>query len=403
MSSFTAESDVWRRNTVLVASLLFILIGTGSIYFIAVALKEIAAEFSWPRAVPSTAYALQYLGAGIGGIFMGWCFDRKGMQIPAFLGGSMIGLGAVLTSFVTTRWELFLIYGVMLGFFGRSALFAPLTTNITQWFEHNKSFAVGVVGSGQGLAGMLWPPIFHHFINLVGWRQTALMYGLFTLVSMVPLAFILRRSPPRHETNPEAADISMHATLSSLGIQASLCIASVGCCVAMSLPLAHIISHVSDLGFNPARGAEVLSVMLGCSVIASLLGVSFLGRRYGGLRALFIFSAGQASLLFALAFIDSLLGFYIAAALFGLGYGGILPCYPLVVRELLPRGEAGRRTGLILLCAGAGMAFGSWLGGFTFDLTGSYHRSFLIGVVFNLANLVIIFSLIRRTRSPARS
>ena len=95
MSSFTAESDVWRRNTVLVASLLFILIGTGSIYFIAVALKEIAAEFSWPRAVPSTAYALQYLGAGIGGIFMGWCFDRKGMQIPAFLGGSMIGLGAV--------------------------------------------------------------------------------------------------------------------------------------------------------------------------------------------------------------------------------------------------------------------------------------------------------------------
>ena len=118
------------------------------------------------------------------------------------------------------------------------------------------------------------------------------MYGLFTLVSMVPLAFILRRSPPRHETNPEAADISMHATLSPLGIQASLCIASVGCCVAMSLPLAHIISHVSDLGFNPARGAEVLSVMLGCSVIASLLGVSFLGRRYGGLRALFIFSAG---------------------------------------------------------------------------------------------------------------
>jgi len=171
----------------------------------------------------------------------------------------------------------------------------------------------------------------------------------------------------------------------------------------MSLPLAHIVSHVSDLGFDPARGAEVLSVMLGCSVIASLFGVSFLGHRYGGLRSLFIFSACQATLLTALVFIDSLSGLYIAAALFGLGYGGILPCYPLIVRELLPRAESGRRTGLILLCAGMGMAIGSWLGGYIFDLTGSYQRAFSIGVVFNLANLTVILSLIVRTRGYKRS
>ena len=398
------KSDVWKRNSVLAASTLFILIGTGSVYFIAVALKEIAADFSWPRAVPSTAYALQYLGAGLGGIFMGWCFDRRGLEIPAFVGGGMIGVGAILTSFVSTQWQLFLIYGVMLGFFGRSALFAPLTANITQWFEHNKSFAVGVVGSGQGLAGMLWPPIFHYLIAVVGWRQTALIYGVLALATMVPLAFILRRRPPTPKfLQPTADALAAGGTASPLAIQASLSAASVGCCVAMSLPLAHIVSHVSDLGFHPARGAEVLSVMLGCSVIASLFGVSFLGRRYGGLRSLFVFSAGQATLLTALVFIDSLSGIYIAAALFGLGYGGILPCYPLIVRELLPRAESGRRTGLILLCAGMGMAIGSWLGGYIFDLTGSYQRAFSIGVVFNLANLAVILSLIVRTGGYKRS
>ena len=166
----------------------------------------------------------------------------------------------------------------------------------------------------------------------------------------------------------------------------------------MSVPLAHIVSHVSDLGFDPSRGAEVLSLMLACSAIASFVGVGFLGGRYGGLRALFTFSTGQAILLAALAFVDSLPGVYIAAALFGLGYGGILPCYPLIVRELLPRAEVGRRTGLILLCAGIGMALGSWLGGYIFDLTGSYRLAFLIGVAFNVGNLVIIFSLILRTR-----
>ena len=67
-----SDSTIRRRTAVLAASLLFMLIGTGSIYFIVIALKPMAADFGWPRAVPSIAYALQYAGAGMGGIFMGW-------------------------------------------------------------------------------------------------------------------------------------------------------------------------------------------------------------------------------------------------------------------------------------------------------------------------------------------
>ena len=60
----------------------------------------------------------------------------------------------------------------------------------------------------------------------------------------------------------------------------------------------------------------------------------------------------------------------------------------------MPRSESGRRTGLIILCAGIGMALGSWLGGYVFDLTGGYQSAFLIGVAFNVANLVVIVGLI---------
>ena len=98
MPSFLSDPAVRKRSAVLVASLLFILVGTGSIYFIVVALKQISTEFGWPRTVPSIAYALSYFGAGIGGVFMGWWLDRRGMAMPAFLGGSMIGLGGILTS-----------------------------------------------------------------------------------------------------------------------------------------------------------------------------------------------------------------------------------------------------------------------------------------------------------------
>lgn len=403
MPSLISDPATRRRTIVLIASLMFMLIGTGSIYFIVIALKPIAAEFNWPRAVPSIAYALQYAGAGIGGIFMGWCLDRRGMGIPAVVGATMIGLGGILTSYTSSPFELYLIYGGMLGFFGRSTLFAPLTANISRWFEHNRSFAVGVVGSGQGLAGMIWPQVFHHLIATVGWRQTALVYGLFALATMLPLALILRQTPPapaarradpRNEIVPPAPK---RAHMSARAVQVTLSTAAIGCCVGMSLPLAHIVSHVSDLGYDPARGAETLSLMLACSALASFFGVGFLGGRFGGLRAIFVFSSGQALLLTALAFVESLPGLYIAAALFGLGYGGILPCYPVIVRELLPAAEAGRRTGLVLLCAGAGMALGSWLGGAVFDATGAYRTAFLIGVVFNLGNLAIIASLIVRT------
>ncbi len=401
-----------RRYFVLSASLLFMVIGTGSIYFLVVALKLISAEFDWPRVIPSIAYSLQYFGAGIGGIFMGYCLDRLGMAIPALVGATMIGCGAILTTYISNEWQLFFIYGIMMGFLGRSALFSPLTANITRWFEHMRGMAVGVVGSGQALAGAIWPPIFQYFFESEGWRQTSFWYGVFALGTMIPLGFVLRMKPP--VTNQAAPDrlgkakpgsdgVTPTLILSPLRMQVTLSLASVGCCVAMALPLAHLVSHVSDIGYDPAQGAQILSLMLTCAAAASFFGVGFLSSRYGGLGAILIFSIAQALFLAVLAFVDGLAALYIAAALFGLGYGGILPCYPIIVREYLPASEAGRRTGVVILCAGTGMAIGAWLGGASFDLTGSYQLGFLFGVWFNIANILIISSLIVRSRMQLAS
>ncbi len=406
MTDTTSSQAAYRRNAVLIASLAFMVIGTGSIYFLVVALKLITTEFNWPRVVPSAAYALQYFGGGVGGIFMGYCLDRFGMGIPAVLASIMIGLGAMLTSYVTEPWQLYLIYGVMLGFLGRAALFSPLTANITRWFEDKKSMAVGIVGSGQALSGALWPPAFQYLFEAIGWRETAVWYGIFVLATMLPLVLILRLRPPEAEAQAAPAANAKQrrdgprslAGMTPLRMQLTLSIASIGCCVAMSMPLAHIVSHVSDLGFDPARGAEVLSVMLTAAAISSFFGVGFLGGRFGGLRAIFVFSSAQAIFLASFAFVDTLPTVYLCAALFGMGYGGILPCYPVIVREYLPAREVGRRTGIVILFAGSGMALGSWLAGYVFDHTGSYNEAFLIGAAFNLANLTIIASLIWRTR-----
>jgi MFS family permease len=149
------------------------------------------------------------------------------------------------------------------------------------------------------------------------------------------------------------------------------------------------------------QAASLLSVMLLASFVARALVAGLLIGRFGSLKALFMFSTLQAVMLTILPFTEGLMGFYVVAAMFGLGYGGIGPCYPVVVREFLPERRAGRYTAIVIMFGTFGMALGGWLGGLGFDLTGSYRAAFLTGSGFNLANLLIVAFLIGLTRTPS--
>src|SRR3546814_482791 len=267
-NSLTDALDRNYRYVVLMASVAILMIGSGATFILVVVLKPIAQEFSWPRSVPSLAYSLQYFCGGLGGIAMGHWLDRFGMKMPTRMAAVMIGSGGLLASVISTQWELYLVYGVMMGFLGHGALFSPLMANVIGWFEQRRGSAVGIVASGQTLAGVVWPPIFHHFNETIGWRDTYFWFGVFALCTMLPLSLVFRRKPPRiiAMTPPQAAgsgapgnspgvpDIPGDgrslpaAPLSPAMLQALLCAAIIGCCVAMSLPLAHRSEeHTSEL------------------------------------------------------------------------------------------------------------------------------------------------------------
>ncbi|RPG00099.1 MAG: hypothetical protein CBC23_006295 [Rhodospirillaceae bacterium TMED63] len=59
------------RFIVLLGSHVMIFVGSGSLFLIAVTLKDLAGEFGWPREVPSLAFSLQFIGGGLGGVFLG--------------------------------------------------------------------------------------------------------------------------------------------------------------------------------------------------------------------------------------------------------------------------------------------------------------------------------------------
>ena len=168
----------------------------------------------------------------------------------------------------------------------------------------------------------------------------------------------------------------------------------------MSMPQVHIVAYCVELGFGPARGAEMLSLML-AGGLASRLVSGFLADYIGGIRTLLLGSVLQCvGLLLYLPF-DGLASLYVVSLVFGLSQGGIVPSYVIIVREYLPAREAGQRVGLVIMATIVGMALGGWLSGWIYDLTGSYQAAFVNGIAWNVLNISIMAAVLWRTRGPA--
>jgi cyanate permease len=220
--------------------------------------------------------------------------------------------------------------------------------------------------------------------------------------TMIPLAFMLRRRPPVLHLSADAKpEVQKSIAIPRKTMFALLCIAGVGCCVAMSMPQVHIVAYCGDLGYAAARGAEMLSVMLGFGIV-SRLASGWICDRIGGLRTLLLGSGLQGVALLMFLPFDSLASLYVVSALFGLFQGGIVPSYAIIVREYFPPREAGARVGTVLMCTMLGMALGGWMTGVIFDLTGSYRAAFLNGIGWNLLNLTVAFFLLHRATGAGR-
>ena len=384
----------WAR---LAVSLALMTISGVGMYAIAVALPAVQAEFGTARSQASLPYAATMIGFGLGGILMGRLSDRFGVMVPVLIGAVCLGLGFVAAGASSGLWQFTLAQGVLIGLLGTSSAFAPLGADTSMWFTRRRGIAVAICASGNYLAGAVWPPILQHLFDTIGWRAAFTGVGIFCAATMIPLAFVLRRKPPVLSSSGETrAEGQKKIDVPRSTLFVLLCIAGVGCCVAMSMPQVHIVAYCGDLGYAAARGAEMLSVMLGFGIV-SRLASGWICDRIGGLRTLLLGSGLQGVALLMFLPFDSLASLYVVSALFGLFQGGIVPSYAIIVREYFPPREAGARVGTVLMCTLFGMALGGWMTGAIFDLTGSYRAAFLNGIGWNLLNLTIALFLLRRS------
>src|SRR6266508_4179532 len=360
------SADAWVR---LVVSLLLSTIGGVGMWSVVVALPTVQTEFGVARGAASLPYTLTMIGFGFSGI------------LPVVAGTIAMSLGYVAAASSGSLAQYTVAQGVLIGV-GSASTFAPLLAHISMWFNRRRGIAVGIFASGNYLAGALWPPVVQHFIETAGWRHTYFGIAAFCVATMLPLALMLRRPPPIIVLEPSGVRARAPAThalgLSPRALQNLLIVAGLACCVAMSMPQVHLVAYCGDLGYGPARGAQMLSLMLACGIVSD---------RIGGLRTLLIGSALQGTALLLFLPFDGLVSLYVISALFGLFQGGIVPSYAIIVREYFSPREAGARVGAVIMATLFGMALGGWMSGAVFDLTGSYKAAFVNGLLWNLLTL----------------
>jgi len=326
--------------------------------------------------------------------------DRAGILPVLLVGAVLLAVGYVGAAYAGSFAAYAIAHGVI--GFGSSIALGPLMADISHWFVRRRGVAVTLTSAGNYVAGTVWSPVVQHLIASIGWRSTHAGIGIASGIAIVLIGLIAMRGrapDARAAANVVAGGNATGALgLSFFSLQILLCVASVCCCVAMSMPQVHIVAYCGDLGYGVAHGADMLAVMMAAGIV-SRIGSGFIADRVGGLRTLLLGSVLQGTALALYLFYNGLVSLYVVSALFGLFQGGIVPSYAIIVREYFPPQQAGARVGIVLMTSMFGMALGGWLSGLIFDLTGSYSAAFLNGLGFNAVNITIVLWLLYRRRT----
>jgi MFS family permease len=170
----------------------------------------------------------------------------------------------------------------------------------------------------------------------------------------------------------------------------------------MAVPLVHLVSFALGRGLPGGTAASVTTVlMLSACIVRIAAGP--LADRLGSLPTYALASAWQTVVVALYVPAVQIWAIYVVAAVFGLGFGGVMTALICCVRDAVPRQRLGGAMALVGLLAWVGMGAGGWQGGICFDLTGDYDLAFLSASAAGLVNLAALGTLALLRRAGARA
>jgi MFS family permease len=358
-------------------------------------------EFRWSRGESSIAYSVSQFITGMTSPLVGVLVDRLGPARLVLIGGVVLALGLFASSFVDALWQLVLIYGVLMTL-GANCLglvvFVPLLSRL---FVRNRGMAVAIVQSANGFARAFSAPLAQVLIAGIGWRGAYLAQAGFMAAAVLPLAALFRGAEPARPVTTQAAATASWTLKRAIRTPHFwlLFLVYVFTGLGSFLVALHQLAFAVTIGFDKLYAAWVLGLgaflslpgvivtgWLSDRIGRELAGVITYGTSiFGVVCAMFITSPDQHLLL------------WLHACFFGLTWGARGPSITAKTADLFPGPQLGTILGAITMGTGVGSALGSWLAGFSFDVTGSYRAAFALSILFYACGSVAFW----RLRRPA--
>jgi MFS family permease len=394
-------------------------IGAFGVFY--VALLE---EFQWTHSSVATIASVNALVYALVCPLVGWSFDRFGSRILMPLGALLIGIGLILSGLSHSIWELYFSYGVLAGI-GQAGLgFVTQSALISHWFVQRRATAVGIAAMGMGLGVLIIVPLAQILIDQMGWRMAFMALAGLGLCVVVPANAIFQRRDPEdvgqnpdgapsvqiHETGPKRAIDPTHRQWTMGSVFCSfpywaLTINHLGLGFGNAMFYTHVVAYLVHQGFDKLLSATIVG-LIGLTRFGGTVLWGFVSDRIGRSKAYAVAIAINTVGLLCLLAISSDSPYVLAyafAILFGIGHSASNPTSAAAVADIFSGSRIGTIFGFLEISFGLGMALGAWLGGYVYDITGSYRWAFIVGLLsFVTSYLAIQLSMAWNDRSLAR-
>ncbi len=379
-------------------------VSIGALFAYGVFFKEFQAEFGWSRATIAGASSLAFFVMGAAGILAGRLNDRIGPKILIAVAGISLGVGYLLMAYMQTPWQLYLLYGLLVGI-GYCTHDVITLSTIARWFVKRRGMMSGIVKVGTGCGQLCLPLIATALIAAFGWRSSCLIIGVAALLALVAVAQLMRRDPQGMGLLPDKGNglitgvmtttdegsLSLHEASRTRAFW-TLCVAEFTVFFCLLTVVVHIVPHARDLGLPPTIAAGVLSTIGGVSMLGRFT-MGTVNDGIGGKRSLitcFIILIGG---LVWLQLSGGAWMLYLFAVIYGFAHGGLFTVMSPTVAELFGTGSHGLLFGIVLFCGTLGGALGPLMAGHIFDLTGSYRLVLLILTALAFIGLILVTTL----------
>ena len=386
-------------------TVLFLTYGTQ--YAFGLFFTALADEFGWSRASLAGVFSLYAGTYSTLGVISGRLTDRWGPRRVVALGALLLGTGLALSGLVRSLPPLYATY--LVAGLGMSTAYVPCSSTVVRWFTARRGLAVGLTMAGAGVGIFACPPLIALLVARLGWRRAYGVLGIGLGLALGALSVPLVRDPAVRGLRPYGGAWPEAAAGPSAGERwpvsrvvrhpSFLALAGVytATWIFVFMPLVHLVPLARDLGLPAVVGAAALSI-LGVGSLAGRLVMGALSDLIGRRSTLGLALGLQALSFAGLALVGGTPGFFTVAALYGFAYGAITALMPAIVADFFGPAHAGSLVGLIFTIAGPTASLGPVLGGWVFDVTGTYAWAFWAAAALN----VLAAGLIGLARPPGR-